>query len=270
MGLSGQLLNQLLARNKIRRSACYITNTALCRGESDRDNERAAECCTPRLLTELQRLPPDVPIVTLGKAATKSVLGLTSSFLHARGFVWTVPKTEPKKIEDQRRSANSKDPKSAARAESDLKLATLVARAELEDRIVLPTVHPAFVLRSDVWHAIIRLDFARVFRILENPKRKLEDQKAKPIMLSTIRSLAALSTLAEVVALDVETTKAESPLKTKLLCVGLSDGKRSYVIWPWKRRLAKPLAKFLKTRKAVVGHNAMMFDKVVLEKHGVK
>jgi uracil-DNA glycosylase family 4 len=270
VGLSGQLLNQLLARNRIRRSECFILNTALCRGESDRDNERAAACCTPRLLQELSELPQEIPIATLGKSATQAVLGLKNSFLQMRGFIWTVPETDPKKIAAQRKSAHAKSPKSPARGESDLRLACLERRAKLAERVVLPTIHPAFVLRADSWHAVIRLDFARIGKAVrgEIPK-KLEDQRARPTVLSTIRTFAQLSALGPTISLDVETTKAKSPLFAKLLCVGLSDSKRTFVVWPWKPKLAKPLSKFLRSRQAVVGHNTMGFDKVVLEAHGV-
>lgn len=270
VGLSGKLLDSLLARNGIRRSDCYVTNTALCRGEADRDNDRAAECCAPRLLREIAALPKEIPIVTLGKSATRAVLGVTSSFLQARGFIWDIPPTDPKKIAAQRKSAFSKQLKTKARAESDLKLDTLETRAVLSGRTVLPTVHPAFVLRSDVWHAIIRLDFARVQRILADPSKELEDRKARPVTISSAKAMAQLWQLRSQVALDVETTKAVSPLKVKLLCVGMSDGRRTFVVWPWKPMRAKPLAKFLRTRTAVVGHNLMAFDKVVLEEHGVR
>jgi hypothetical protein len=72
------------------------------------------------------------------------------------------------------------------------------------------------------------------------------------------------------VALDVETTHTGSPLTAELLCVGVGDTKNVVVLWPWRRKLAKPLAKFLRTRAAVVGHNLMGFDAIVLERHGVK
>ena len=74
----------------------FMTTAAVvhnCRGELENDMKTAEVCCAPRLLRELAALPKEVPIVTLGKSAAKSVLGTRSIFM-ARGFVWTVKPIE--------------------------------------------------------------------------------------------------------------------------------------------------------------------------------
>jgi uracil-DNA glycosylase len=55
---------------------------------TDKEKDAAAICCAPRLYRELQEIPKDVPILTLGKPAARSVLNVRSILL-ARGFVWT-------------------------------------------------------------------------------------------------------------------------------------------------------------------------------------
>jgi hypothetical protein len=79
--------------------------------------------------------------------------------------------------------------------------------------------------------------------------------------------LKALSALGPIVSLDVE-TDGLSPHECNLLCVGLSDGKRTVVIWPWHNRYAESLQRFLESREVVVCHNAI-YDRTVLLRYGV-
>jgi uracil-DNA glycosylase family 4 len=262
MGQSGQLVNRLLASEaKVPRQATYLTNAALCRGESDRDNEAAAKFCAPRLLRELSSLPRNVPIAPLGKAAVNSVLGL-SKILLTRGFIWTLPEVA---YEDSQAKI-SKTPPGLKRKLVELRYDTLRFRHKLAGRVALPSIHPAFVLRSESWHPVIRADFRRIGRAVRGEIKKL-DSEGGHLVTQDVRKLYSLG---PIVSLDVETTKAKSPLLAELLCVGLGDGKREIVIWPWLPRLAKALAKFLATRREVVGHNLIGFDKVVLEQAGIK
>jgi len=133
VGPSGRLLDKTLAIAGIDRAECFITNTTLCRPESDREADAAAMCCAPRLFREInqgrvsgnssssaasrgdrRRLPGSKahsprrirvssdanfqpPILCLGKPATRLVLG-TSSILYARGFIWTAPAIDPAKV----------------------------------------------------------------------------------------------------------------------------------------------------------------------------
>src|SRR5271154_1302158 len=75
VGRSGKFLNATLETAGIDRQEAYVTNSHMCFPETDKDAERAAECCAPRLLKELAGLPKDVPVIALGKAAARTVLG---------------------------------------------------------------------------------------------------------------------------------------------------------------------------------------------------
>lgn len=83
----------------------------------------------------------------------------------------------------------------------------------------------------------------------------------------TMSLTKALSALGPVVSLDVETDGIK-PTECGLLCVGLSDGVNTVVIWPWKDSYGPELTKFLQSRQAVVCHNGM-FDILVLSNHNV-
>ncbi len=74
--------------------------------------------------------------------------------------------------------------------------------------------------------------------------------------------------LGPIVSLDVETDGID-PMQCNLLCVGLSDGARTLVIWPWCTVYATPLSTWLGAREVVVGHNLHNYDLLVLERHGV-
>ena len=147
VGSSGALLDQVCGEAGIRRADLFLTNATLCRAEDERDLAAAAACCAPRLLQELA--DQDAPILALGKAAAKSVLGVSSIQL-ARGFVWEMP--------DVKRKLK------ATRKKDVVKRAELEMRQRLAGRVVFPTVHPAFVLRSDAWRPIFALDIRRVGR----------------------------------------------------------------------------------------------------------
>src|SRR5574342_328687 len=75
VGMTGTYLRGLLREVDIDVREAYLQNSALCRSDIDKENEEAAVCCAPRLLTELAELDPSIPIVTLGKTSTLSVLG---------------------------------------------------------------------------------------------------------------------------------------------------------------------------------------------------
>lgn len=94
-GMTGSFLRGLAREVDIDMREAALTNASLCRSQIDKENEEAAVCCAPRLLRELAAFDPSIPIVTLGKASTLSVLGVRS-IMHARGFVWTAREIDPK------------------------------------------------------------------------------------------------------------------------------------------------------------------------------
>lgn len=263
-GMSAKVLDTALWMAGIKRSDCWLGNVALCRGESDKENEKAAECCAPRLLGELRALPPAVPVLALGKSALKAVIG-ASNLLVARGFVWEVKEVAAAHVRSVAKAASrAKDgPRKDAAV---LKAETLAARAKIAGRRVIPSIHPSFVLRADTWGALFTLDVARVGRLVRGELSKpLEDECTYHVGgLKELRHLKA----AREISLDVETDGIDTRL-TKLLCVGMSDGVSTVVLWPWKKSYARTLSKFLRAKRAVVCHNGI-FDIPVLKSHGVE
>lgn len=254
-GAPGHFLDDRLRRDaKLSRNNAHITNAALCRGESDDDNERAAECCAPRLLKELSAAGEGVPIVALGKASLRSVLGVRN-ILTARGFIWTVPEIEESRV------------KAAYKNKSDgiLKGDTLRARQLLVARTVLPSIAPSFVLRADTWKPISEVDFRRVGRVVRGEVRApYEDQVAY-----SVGGPEVLGSLQHLVSCDIETDGIK-PLECNILSIGFADTFGNVAeIWPWNDAFAKRVADWLRTRHAVVFHNGNNFDLLVLENHGV-
>lgn len=254
-GAPGHFLGDRMRRDaKVYLAHAHITNAALCRGESDDDNERAAECCAPRLLREVAALPKNTPVVALGKSALRSLLGVRN-ILTARGFIWTVAEIEESRV------------KAAFKSKQDgiLKGDTLRARIRLVGRVVLPSIAPSFVLRADTWKPISELDFRRVGRVVRGEVRApYEDQVAYQVGGPEV-----LGDLQHLVSCDIETDGIK-PLECNILSIGFADTFGNVAeIWPWNDSFAKHVADWLRTRHAVVFHNGQNFDLLVLENHGV-
>ena len=285
VGLTGQILTEQLEAVGLDRKQAHITNSTLCLGDTDKDNERAAECCAPRLNRELAALPKEAPIIVLGKAAAKGVLGVNSILL-AAGFVWTAREFDKTIANGERALAQAED--SETRAEVALKLETIKWRHKLAGRTVLPTLHPTFAfVHNELWAPLFGIHMDRAARWIrgeltaemladriEQVHTVAELKKRKRVFLVTdnveeIRKAGAL--LGKEVACDIETERIKplSPLLAPILCVQLSDGDRSIVIGPWKKELhADVLTEFFNGR-TVVFHNGYNFDHLALGVDGV-
>lgn len=154
-----------------------------------------------------------------------------------------------------------------------------------ENRIVLPTVHPAFVLRSPLWEPVIQNDFERVARILKNGWVAPENLNNRiSISIKTVEALRReLRGFGHFVSVDVETTE-EPAWKNRLLCLSITDVQtEKTVVIPWVRELdgtggyfgprqqevADFLSDFLVQRRSVT-HNGPAFDHIVLNRHGIE
>ena len=130
VGRSGQLLTQLVEGIGLSRDEVYIANVVKCRPPANRDpqaDEIAA--CSPWLDRQLALIRPRV-VVTLGNFATKLLLDTSTGITRLRG-------TEH-----------------------------AYRRAGL-DAVLIPTYHPAAVLRSGGKAlAEVRADFVKVKRVL--------------------------------------------------------------------------------------------------------
>lgn len=286
VGPTGQILSEEMTAVGLDREEAHVTNATLCVGETDQENERAAECCAPRLLKELAALPPEVPILALGKAATRSVLGVKSILL-ARGFVWTARDLSASVTagEAALRKAQ-KDNKKVD--EVTLRLDTLRERQQLAGRIVFPMLHPTFAfIHNETWAPLFQIDLDRAARWIrgELTADMLADKAERVTSLAALkrrkRTFLVTDNVDEInnvamivgkeVGVDIETERLKplSPLLAKIYTVQISDGDRSLVISPWdKARHASVLTAFLAGR-TVVMHNGFVFDSVALERDGV-
>jgi uracil-DNA glycosylase family 4 len=297
VGMTGQILNDELETAGLDRESAHVTNAAMCLGETDKENERAGECCAPRLLKELAALPP-VPIIPLGKAATRAILGV-KSILIARGFVWTARdlETSIKSAEGNLRKAEKTAGKAGIGVKADaaagkavevaLRLETLQLRHKLAGRTVLPTLHPTFAfVHNETWAPIFRIDLDRAARFIRGELThdmladkielvktvtELRRKKRTFIVTDNVKQIEQVAKLlGPEVGCDIETERLKplSPLLAKILCVQISDGDRSIVIAPWDARIhSKPLTELLRGR-TVVFHNGYNFDHPALEREG--
>lgn len=273
VGQTGVFLRGLLREVDVDIRDAWLTNSALCRSNIDKENEAASVCCAPRLLRELAALPAGAPIVALGKSAALSVLG-TRSIMHARGFVWTAREVDPTSAE--REAVKAKERGAPKAKELALKAQIAAGRAALASRTVLPTVHPAFVLRSDTWLPILKLDLDRVARLLRG-EVKLVDAESYRVEATRKGVREALAALGGTVAVDIETAPSSpggndgaDPLRNRILCVGLSDGERSVVVYPFRHTHAPLLSRYFARCTAVVMHNGYNFDQIALRRNGVE
>jgi uracil-DNA glycosylase family 4 len=282
IGPSGLLLNKMLQAANIDRAQAWVTNSTLCRPESDRDADAAACCCAPRLYKEIEKY--SAPILCLGKPAARAVLG-GSSILYMRGFIWTAPAIDEATISAARnriekgKLGQARNPwmlrlqcrdSERAREVALGKLRNLYGRSTLAGRTVLPTIHPAFVLRLETWKVVLSLDIKRAGRVLRGEVRQTADKGHHKIVSTPFAIRQALRTLGDTVGFDIETDGVH-PLTTKVLCLGLSDGPRTFVIHPWISEQHRAVfSKFFHSGRTFVGHNAYAFDCPTLEKDGVK
>lgn len=262
VGRTGKLFEKLLTEeSKLSRENCYLTNAALCRGDTDDENKLAAECCAPRLLRELAALPAEIPVLTLGSAATKTVLGV-ASILVGRGFIFetTAPNADSIKTAARNLKKDPADPAKIRRA------ALLEGRQQVGSRKVIPTLHPAFVLRADPWMPVLKADMRRVGRLVrgEIDISKTLDKGS----FEVVDNVAALWKLGPDISLDLETDGLKTT-ECNIRTAQFSDGERTLILFPWRPEFGADLTDFLKSRRSIVGHNTRTFDEVVLHYHGV-
>jgi len=278
IGPSGLRMNAVLDDAKFRRSDCHITNAILCKPDDERTQlEDAIACCAPRLGQELEELPEEAPIVPLGASAAKSIIG-TASILRTRGFIWHLPDVSDKlaeakrkltKLLDQEYEGDAKDPRLLREKilRQRQKIWALRTRQKIARRLALPTVHPAFVLRVEGWHPVLRKDMMRAARAVREGIT-CEDDVSYQVASTPEELRSMLRRLGETIAVDVETKGVEA-MTTGLKCVGISDGERTVVAYPYKRAMAAVLDEAFRDR-VVVTHNGPQFDQIVLGVRGIR
>lgn len=119
VGRAGQLLEKMINAMGLRREDVYICNVLKTRPPNNATPTRdEAALCAPYLIEQIRIVSPGA-IVTLGLPATHLLLETTEPMRSARGRWWTFP------------------PRSGALADPDL-----------PEIPVMPTYHPAYLLRS--------------------------------------------------------------------------------------------------------------------------
>lgn len=289
IGESGIILNNLIRDcqdpetvNPIRRSDAFVTNSALCRGDTDWEKDVAAACCAPRLLTELREIDSTIPIFSLGKPATRAILGV-KSIMMARGFVWHTKAIAPGALRAAEREAmknkvgtdRSLDiPRKDVLA---LRAAILRGRAGIANRVVLPMLHPAFIARLMTWQPLLEIDMRRGLAIARGEEVRLWDRGQYRVVSKPQSVHRELALLGGSVSCDIETDDID-PMTTKILCVGVSDGVRTVVVHPgggrkrglrWRKDYSPALQQFFENCREVVFHNGYNFDQIVMRQHGI-
>jgi len=276
IGQTGAFLRGLCREVDIDFTEAALQNASLCRSNIDKENEEAAVCCAPRLLRELAAFDPKIPIITLGKTSTLSVLGVRS-IMHSRGFVWTARKLDPTNAWNAARKAKERG--APKWPQLLLKAQILDGRSKLAGRTVLPTVHPAFVLRSDTWLPILKSDLDRIARWVRGDLTQEQLLENGPYVVVTKGAdvRRELRKLAPVISVDIETGPSKpggpdgaDPNRNRILCVGVSDGEHTVVVWPWRKATHAPLLNALFKRvKTISMHNGYNFDQISLARADV-
>lgn len=246
----------------------FRTSATLCRADNFKQAAVAAECCAPRVLSEIAAVhaeSPKAPVVTFGPEATKAVINFRN-LNAARGFVWThfQPKSDTTAKALSRSSRNQKLA-AATRLAASVRLDGLQARALIDGVIVLPTLAPTFALGVDLMLPILRFDMQRAVKIARDGLPSRLDDDAPYVKTHLV---ADLYRLGPEVSCDIETDGIK-PQECGILCVGFSDGSQTVVLHPWRDEMGPAVAQFMRSRKSVSGHNFVMFDQQVMAAHGV-
>lgn len=172
-GKAGQYLDHILAEVGLPRESVFITNAAKCRPPDNRTPTRPEiKSCSTYLQNELATVRPEF-VVPLGNAALEATLGV-KGIMKKRGAV-TVWKPQ-------------------------------FFGAPLHGYKVLPTLHPAAILRNQGWEEMFKADLLKLARLVRGDDKKLE---TKTRLISNSKSLRKLTDLiADVetpIAFDVET-----------------------------------------------------------------
>ncbi len=88
VGSAGALLDRLITKMGFKREELYITNIVKCRPPHNRDPESdEIEACNPFLMEQIEIIEPRV-IMTLGRIAAHTLLGVNTSITELRGKVF--------------------------------------------------------------------------------------------------------------------------------------------------------------------------------------
>lgn len=237
VGVSGQLLNQVLQQTGIDRNEIYITNAVKCAtpDENTKPTKKEINLCRDYLVSEIAKVKPKI-IVCLGAVALEAVLkraGIT-------------------------------------------KLKNNVLFSEEFNAKVIPVWHPAYILRNPLEESSLIAGFELVKKELSSDKiLQKDDVKTKYADVSKhpekINLLLDKLEATEEFVIDLETTSL-TPSVAKIICFAFSWGVGLGITVRYdalsKDQLDR-LREILLSKKTKIGHN-IKYDIQVLRANGIK
>jgi uracil-DNA glycosylase family 4 len=296
VGRSGMRLTESLASLGLPRHNFDVLNVLSCHPPGDKLNEllklckkrgwsSPVECCRPRLNAELAKHDK---VIAVGGLAARALLKIPRGILTVRGSPVTIERgfmESSGSVEVEERY----DPETGELVES-ADTSTMAQRFSALGGYVkiLPTVHPAFVLRANRWAPIFLSDLGRAVRFFQDRLNWVDPliyvQPTADALYTWLNGGAGPQSYW---AFDTETEWGD-PLTVDLRTVQIGIANMAVVI-PFysieeekfgqrfydaveENRIKDVLRWFFQSSTHIkTGHNANVFDRQVLERHlGVK
>lgn len=230
VGPSGQLLDDTLARVGILPSECFYTNALSCKPpKGTAPDPKAIRACRERCAADVSQQPRKL-IIALGNTALRSLTGATATKItQVRGrAIWLDgPDSTP----------------------------------------LLPTLHPAAILRNKADYRFFRQDLERAAEILRTGQVRQPRPTLTHVVATRHEADAALAELskAHIIAADIETTGLNQR-RDRIMCIALSDAVgRAFVFPDFMLAVLAPL--FERESVKWVWHNGK-FDTAFLQAFG--
>lgn len=252
VGGSGRVLNALLAHAEVKRSECFVTNVVKCRptakGAGGRivnrqPTETEIRCCAKFLLSELESVNPNV-VVALGNVPLHTL-------------------TDAKKGIQIMRSVPIQGPKRRSTQDSN---------NGLTHYKIVPTLHPAAVMRSQDWWPAVVFDLARAGAqskfpgIVRRPWRNIIHARLSNVGDALRRRIVELGRYGH----DLETTGLD-PRKDTVRCVGIAAEPSEVFVFDWTSDVQSFLYELHADKQLLtVGQNSEGFDIPFQEHKGFK
>lgn len=229
-GGAGQWLNVINRKVGLKREDLNIANVIQCRPPGNvfptsseatylprGDGEKAVRHCLEHHVWPLLKERPWKRIDILGDTPLKWVVGKTDGIMRWRGSPLAIP-------------------------------------GLTDEPITVPTLHPAYIARDQVYSRVAAADLAKGLQIPP------EYYDLKPD-LDTVRSFDA-----KTFAFDIETTWGAD----KIFMVGLCAEAFKTIVVPFQGEYIHELIRIFKDATTVVGQNLLQFDLPVLQRFGVQ
>jgi len=238
VGRTGQLLMELLDMYPLRRF--WLTNTFYCGAYEDKDKKRAAECCAPRLMKEIELFKPRL-IIAMGNIPCGVLLNKPSGITKHRGQLFPVT-------------------------------------IESHDTVVMPVVHPAAALRdADRYLPGIQDDLKKASELVYNAEGSLVDaargehpriSEIEYEVTSDYQRVLADAEQSRFAVLDLETVGTDYT-RGSIICAVIATDDNIYVI-PGDTMRTNGFIDALKNCKAKwSGHNAKFDRNWIKHKLGI-